>query len=94
MIEAGSLDGDARTAILEVIGLSVSFGSGQGAVRAVDEVSLCVHEGDIYAIVGESGCGKSTLALNQAKSPSLSATWRGVTGGFRSDYPGRIAGFG
>jgi len=62
MIEAGSLDGDERTAVLEVVDLSVSFGSGQGAVRAVDEVSLCVREGDIYAIVGESGCGKSTLA--------------------------------
>lgn len=46
--------------ILEVDRLSVDFGT----IRAVDDVSLAVHEGDIYALAGESGCGKSTLAYS------------------------------
>ncbi len=33
-----------------------------GAVRAVDDVSFTVNEGETLGLVGESGCGKTTVA--------------------------------
>ena len=33
----------------------------QRTVRAIDDISLDVREGEVYGIAGESGCGKSTL---------------------------------
>jgi len=36
-------------------------------VKAVDGVSLSIHEGQTIGVVGESGCGKTTLALSMLK---------------------------
>jgi oligopeptide/dipeptide ABC transporter ATP-binding protein len=50
--------------LLEARGLSKHYASadGKGVVRAVNDVSLAIAEGETLGIVGESGCGKSTLA--------------------------------
>lgn len=48
--------------VLDIGGLSVSFGTAQGPTRVLDHVDLVVNRAEIVGLVGESGCGKTTLA--------------------------------
>ncbi len=50
--------------LLSIDGLSVVFDTDEGALRAVDDVSFDVREGEVVGLVGESGCGKSVTAMS------------------------------
>ncbi|MGW4520397.1 ABC transporter ATP-binding protein [Amycolatopsis sp. NPDC004378] len=47
--------------MLEVSGLSHTYGTGAKAHTAVNELTFTVEAGQLASIVGPSGCGKSTL---------------------------------
>jgi oligopeptide/dipeptide ABC transporter ATP-binding protein len=55
---------EAKTPLLQVNDLNAVFPSGEKLVRAVNDISFTLNEGEILGIVGESGCGKSTLLLS------------------------------
>lgn len=46
--------------LLEVKGLKQYFGKPNAPIKAVDDLSFDVYEGEVLGLVGESGCGKST----------------------------------
>lgn len=53
--------------VLEVEGLTTHYHTMRGWVRAVENISLSVGEGEALGLAGESGCGKSTVALSLLK---------------------------
>lgn len=48
-------------ALIELRGVSKVYGEGENMVRALNEVSLSIENGEFAAIVGHSGSGKSTM---------------------------------
>ena len=48
--------------MIAVENLTVRYGTGHGALTAVDSVSFAIPEGRTLALVGESGSGKSSIA--------------------------------
>jgi len=78
-------------ALLEVKGVSKYFPIRKGLfrkvvgqIRAVDEVSFSISEGETLGLVGESGCGKTTTArcIMRAMDPTAGQIlFRTATGG-------------
>lgn len=67
--------------LLEVNGVSKRF----GGVRAVEDVSLSLNEGEILGLIGPNGAGKSTLfnLINGVEAPdrgSVALLGRDITG--------------
>ena len=72
-------------AILEARGLKKYYGQGDNLVKAVDDISLSVAQGEFVAIVGTSGSGKTTLlnllgGLDNATSGEIIIDGHEITG--------------
>ena len=50
--------------LLEINNLATYFFTQDGVVKAVDDISYGLEEGEVLGVVGESGCGKSVHALS------------------------------
>ncbi len=50
-------------ALVEINNMTVDFGSGEFALRAVDDFHLVIEPGEVVGVVGESGSGKSVAML-------------------------------
>jgi peptide/nickel transport system ATP-binding protein len=55
------------SAMMAVRGLKKYFGPGNRPVRAVDDVSFEIRQGEALGLVGESGSGKSTIGRSVLK---------------------------
>jgi NitT/TauT family transport system ATP-binding protein len=64
-------------AILAVDDIVMRFGTAEGGITALDNVSFTVAPGEFFAVIGPSGCGKSTLF--------------NIIGGLLGGYAGRVA---
>lgn len=54
-----------------------TFNTKNGIVKAVDDVSLTIQDGEIFGVIGYSGAGKSTLIriLNQLEKQTSGEVW-------------------
>ena len=90
--QSGSMAANLRPArtepILKIEDLSIAYRSGTGDVRAVRQVDLALHPGEVVGLAGESGCGKSTLAYGAIRLLRPPAV---ITGGSVT-YHGRRVG--
>lgn len=63
LLNANPVTDTSDSLLLDIENLSVTFGKGTRAFRAVDDVSLQLKQGEVLAVVGESGSGKSVTMM-------------------------------
>ena len=58
--------------IIQIQNLTKTFGSGETAVHALEDINLDIQQGEIFGIIGLSGAGKSTLVrcINLLERPT------------------------
>ena len=63
MTDESRMNADEKP-ILEVRGLTTTFTTRAGIIRAVTDVDFSVSKNEVLGLVGESGCGKSVTSLS------------------------------
>ncbi|WP_374111075.1 methionine ABC transporter ATP-binding protein [uncultured Oscillibacter sp.] len=58
--------------IIQIQHLTKTFGTGESAVHALEDINLDIRQGEIFGIIGLSGAGKSTLVrcMNLLERPT------------------------
>ena len=58
--------------IIQIQHLTKTFGEGDTAVHALEDINLDIKQGEIFGIIGLSGAGKSTLVrcINLLERPT------------------------
>lgn len=56
--------------VLKAENLGMHYFTSKGAVRAIDDLSFELYEGETLGLVGESGCGKTSLATSLIRMPT------------------------
>ena len=84
----------AQVPLIELSGITKTYGYGQSALHALRDVDLRIEEGDFMAVMGPSGSGKSTCmnVLGGLDTPtSGSYRFKGVeVGGLSRDQRARL----
>ena len=75
--------------IIQIQHLNKTFGTGEAAVHALEDINLEVQAGEIFGIIGFSGAGKSTLVrcINLLERPTSGRVV--IDGVDVTDYQGR-----
>jgi ABC-type nitrate/sulfonate/bicarbonate transport system ATPase subunit len=76
---------------IQFVDVAMSFPTRKGEVRALDQISLSVPDGQFACIVGPSGCGKSTL-LSIAAGLVTPTEGEVLVGGTPASEPGADRG--